>query len=178
MNKSQFLYELKKLVAWNEEPQLDDDDLDMLFIKSRVADYDGYKAERTQLWEPNTFYDVGDVVVPTSFAVLESTQANRPDEHSYIVTTAGMSGATEPTWTAGDVTDNTITWERHESASWTPTYNLNYAAYQAWGLKAAKAASRISFSSEGASFQRNQYIANCFAMQKMYGARLNYSVRC
>jgi hypothetical protein len=176
MNKSQFIYELKKLVAWDEEPQLDDDEIDMLFHKSRIKDYDGYYAERTQLWEPNTYYDVGDVIVPTSFAVLDS-KVNRPDEHSYIVTTAGTSGATEPTWDL-TVSDGSAAWERHEAAYWTPTYNLDYAAYLGWGLKAAKAASRISFSSEGASFQRNQFIANCFAMQKMYAARLNFSVRC
>lgn len=176
MNKSQFIYELKKLVAWDEEPQLDDDDLDLIFSKSRVKDRDGYFAENTRLWEPNTFYDVGDVVVPTAFAVLNS-KVNRSDEHSYIVTTAGQSGSVEPTWTE-EVTDNVVAWSRHEAAYWTPTYNLDYAAFLGWGMKAGKASSLIGFSSEGATFHREQYIANCLRNQRMYGARLNYSVRC
>lgn len=176
MNKSQFLYELKKLVAWSDEPQLDDDDLEIIFDKSRRVDWLGYSAERTQLWEPNTVYAVGDVVVPTSFSFIDR-EGTRSDAHSYIVTTAGTSASIEPTWALTN-NDNTVSWARHETAFWTPTYDLNYAAYLAWGLKAAKAASRISFSTEGASFQRQQYIANCFAMQRQYGARLNYSVRC
>jgi hypothetical protein len=174
MNKSQFLYELKKLVAWDEEPQLDDDDLDLIFSQSRVKDRGGYNVERTQVWEPNTYYDVGDVIVPTSFGIYD---VNRPDEHSYIVTSAGTSGATEPTWDL-TVSDGSAAWERHEAAYWTPTYNLDYAAYLGWRQKAAKAASRITFTSEGATFQREQYIANCLTMQRMYAARLNYSVRC
>lgn len=178
MNKTQFLYELKKLVAWDEEPQLDDDDLDLIFNRSRVKDRDGYLSENTRLWEANTYYDVGDIVVPTSFSIVDSLASSpRSDEHSYIVTTAGLSGASEPTWDL-TVTDSDVEWERHEAAYWTPTYSLNYAAYLAWGMKASRAASRISMTSEGATFHREQYIANCLRMQGTYASRLSYSARC
>lgn len=174
MDKFQFLRELKTLVAWQDEPQLDDDDLELIFTKSRRIDVGGYRAERTQLWEANTHYEIGDVVVPRSFDVYDT---ERTDEHSYVVTTAGTSSSTEPTW-AETVSDSTITWERHEAAYWTPTYDLNYAAYLAWGIKASKAAGKIAITSEGATFHREQYLANCQKMQRFYASKLNYSVRC
>lgn len=52
-------------------------------------------------WTTSTAYSIGDRVVPTT-----------PNDHVYEVTTAGTSGATEPTWPTdgSSVVDGTITW--------------------------------------------------------------------
>lgn len=53
------------------------------------------------LWQSNTKYEVGDIVVPTTSNV-----------HKYRVTTAGTSGASEPTWPTGSgatVVNGTVT---------------------------------------------------------------------
>jgi len=53
-------------------------------------------------WAASTSYSVGDIRVPTSYYTC-----------IYECTTAGTSGATEPTWPAVDgatVTDNTVVW--------------------------------------------------------------------
>ncbi len=53
-------------------------------------------------WQASHTYSLGDVVEPTT-----------PDGNVYECTTAGISGATEPSWDTdeGDTTpDNTVTW--------------------------------------------------------------------
>src|SRR4051812_10264166 len=120
MKKSEAIRRLKTLVAWTDEPTLSEDDVELLVDGCRVRDAAGYPREDTHLWEAGTVYEVGDVIVPTE-----------RDGHSYIATTAGTTAASEPTW-ATSVTDGTVVWERHESSYWTPTYDLNYAAYQGW----------------------------------------------
>jgi len=63
----------------------------------------GDKAGTT--WQASTAYSLGDVVEPTT-----------PDGNVYECTTAGTSGATEPTWVTGEgntTTDNTVVWTCH-----------------------------------------------------------------
>lgn len=55
--------------------------------------------------------------------------------------------------------------------------NLNLGCAMAWEIKAAKAASMISFSADGASFNRAEYIANAERMANMYRKRLNTTIR-
>jgi len=60
-----------------------------------------------ETWVKATVYIVGDVVKPTTYA-----------SHSYKCTTAGTSGATEPTWSTTNgatQTDGTVTWTVYDS---------------------------------------------------------------
>ena len=54
-----------------------------------------------EIWEASTAYVIGDAVVPTS-----------ANGYAYVVSVAGTSGANEPTWTGGTVTDSGVTWTR------------------------------------------------------------------
>ena len=58
-----------------------------------------------------------------------------------------------------------------------PVWDFNHAAYRGWLLKAGLAAAKISFSSEGARFDRDQYMKHCEVMVKFYGRHLAGSVR-
>lgn len=53
-------------------------------------------------------------------------------------------------------------------SGWTPTWHLAKAAYEGWKLKAAKAASRFDFSSDGQSLSRSQLVRNCLDMAALY----------
>lgn len=55
--------------------------------------------------------------------------------------------------------------------------NLNLACAVGWELKAAKAASMISFTADGATFNRKEYIDNAQRMSDMYRKRLNTTIR-
>ncbi|MCX2728562.1 hypothetical protein OO015_13815 (plasmid) [Thermomicrobium sp. 4228-Ro] len=58
------------------------------------------------VWQPNTAYSVGDYVIPTAF----NTSGPR---RLYRCTTAGTSGASEPSWPTtegGTVNDGTVVW--------------------------------------------------------------------
>jgi len=48
------------------------------------------------------------------------------------------------------------------------SYDLNAAAADVWRVKAANAAKMYSFSTDGQSFQRNQFMANCIQMAQYY----------
>lgn len=55
---------------------------------------------------------------------------------------------------------------------YTPTWDLNGAAAEAWRIKAGKAASDASFSADGASYARKEVIENCRQMARDYEARI------
>lgn len=55
--------------------------------------------------------------------------------------------------------------------------NLNLGCAIGWEIKAAKAASMISFSADGATYNRNEFIANAERMALMYRKRLNTTIR-
>lgn len=166
MRYSEALQRLEGMCAHDQEPALSEAELVEILDRSRVVDRAGYPIEDVRLWEPETTFKVGAIIVPTI-----------RNGHAYICVTAGESGETEPQWDAV-VSDGTVEWEQHDQNWWVPTYDLNYAAYEAWGLKAAKAASRISFSTEGATFNRDQYLANCRTMQEFYAQRIVASPSC
>ena len=48
------------------------------------------------------------------------------------------------------------------------SYDLNAAAADVWRVKAANAAKMYSFSTDGQSFQRNQFMQNCIQMAQYY----------
>lgn len=167
MKKSQFKTRLKRAVAWDQVPQLTDEDIDELVELARTRDHRGYSAvEGVEEWESATHYDVGQMVVNA-----------RGETFSCVVD--GVSGNTAPSRTS--LNDGTIEWVYQGQTNWTPTYDLNRAAYEGWSLKAAKAASMISYTSDGARYDRDQYIRNCEAMQRRYAitssAKMRGSVR-
>jgi hypothetical protein len=160
------LARLKTMVVHDDELALTEAQVKDLLNQSRVVDAYGYYAEPTRVWEPITLYALGDLVVPTTL-----------NGNAYICTDSGFSGSVEPEW-SDEVVDASAAWALNAlHGSWTPTYNLSYAAYRGWILKAGFAASKISFSSEGAKFDRSYYMKHCQSMASFYAAQLNQSVR-
>jgi hypothetical protein len=58
--------------------------------------------------------------------------------------------------------------------TWTPTYDLNAAAAQAWLVKAARAAATVDEPTAGVVTSR--IFENCRAMARIYAAKRNASV--
>lgn len=161
MKKSDVLSRLKRMVAWNDVPSLTDEDMDYLVSVARVRDVNGHPIEDVEEWEPFTSYEIGDVAVV--------------DGQRFICVVAGVSGTTAPT--PSMLNDAYVTWATDGTSSWTPTYDLNRGAYEGWKLKAAKAATMISFTADGARFDRDQYIANCEYMQRKYAQQQSLVIR-
>jgi len=57
---------------------------------------------------------------------------------------------------------------------WTPTYDLNAAASQAWLIKAARAAATVDEPNAGAVTSR--VFENCRAMARIYAAKRSVSI--
>lgn len=55
-------------------------------------------------------------------------------------------------------------------------YDLPGAAVEGWKWKMAQAASMISFTSDGQTINRDQYLKHCERMIEEYGRSANYSV--
>ena len=58
-----------------------------------------------------------------------------------------------------------------DDTAWTPTYDLNAAAADVWGRKAAAQAGLYDFSADGGSFKRSQAAQEMRAMARFYNAR-------
>lgn len=56
-------------------------------------------------------------------------------------------------------------------ASWTQTYDVNYAIAQAWLLKSSRLAPRYLFMSGGRMLSRNQYYDHCIKQYKIYSMK-------
>ena len=152
------------MVAWQETPTLTDADLEELLDLGRRADAAGNAIDTYEVWESATAYAVGDRVIPDP-----SAEANEDNTNAYICTTAGTSGASEPTWADG-VTDGTVVWaEDDEGKAWIPTYDLYTAASEGWLWKAAAAANLTGFTADGATYHEEQIIAHCHAQAAKYG---------
>ena len=67
-------------------------------------------------WASNTIYEVGDRIVPT---VL--------DTYYYVCTTAGTTGASQPTWAATNLNDGTVDWERGGTYTGPLRWQASYA---------------------------------------------------
>jgi hypothetical protein len=97
------------------------------FSWNKVTDFDlrGYQYRTGTDWRAGKYYAVGDVVAvemyADSSAAIDSSSADNPVARQYIVTTAGISGVTEPEWpTSGTVNDDTVVWtEDTDNWEWT-----------------------------------------------------------
>lgn len=56
-------------------------------------------------------------------------------------------------------------------ASWTETYDVNFAIAQAWLLKSSRLAPRYLFMSGGKMLSRNQYYDHCMKQYKIYSMK-------
>ena len=107
-------------------------------------------------WVTATAYTVGDVVKPTTYA-----------SHSYKCTTAGTSGATEPTWgttNGGTTADNTVTWTCYD----TKTYQVkakqgDTVPYVTFGLLTE---SPIGTFADFEAIENLTFWVNCFVGKK------------
>lgn len=60
---------------------------------------------------------------------------------------------------------------------WTPTYDINAAAGQAWLIKAARASTLTEVDPPGSGIVTSKIFDNCRAMARIYGAKRQLSVR-
>jgi hypothetical protein len=58
-----------------------------------------------------------------------------------------------------------------DDPEWSGAWDLNAAAADIWRQKAALASSRITFTADGATFQRDIVFRNCLSMASYYGSR-------
>ncbi len=61
-------------------------------------------------------------------------------------------------------------------ADWTPTYDLNAAAAEGWRWKAGKAASDVTFTTDGQSVSMSHLIEHCERMARSYARRTTFTV--
>lgn len=159
---------IELLTAWQSEPTLTADQIDLLVASSRRADSSYRWSDDDTDWAASTAYLAGDKRAPRV-----------RNGHVYTVTTAGTSDATQPAWptTSGaTVTDGTVVWTE-TGASWTPTYDLNAAAADGWRWKAAKAAGEFDFGTDQQSFNRSDKFKACIAMAEHFQRRITGSIR-
>lgn len=89
---------------------------------------------------------------------------------------ARMVAATdEPVIADGELTE-LVADHKYTAASGATVYDLSAAAVEGWRMKAAKAASRVSFSSDGQQISRSHFFDHCDRMIEHYLAAGNYSL--
>lgn len=177
MTQDEAREQLRRLVAADTFPTLDGFDLRDLLRNARRPDYRGVMdvdvpdptgLPRTiedgayPVWEKSHAYTLDEAVVPiTRTGCL------------YLVTVAGTSGAEEPAWPlSGTITDGGVTWEQVINALvWMPTYDLFAAAAEGWRWKAGKVSDRITFGSQGDSYNAEQIHLHCLEMAKYYDSK-------
>lgn len=149
---------LMKMTAATVDPVLSDADIDALLSLARRPDR--YGSLPLLAWAASTTYTIFSERLPAT-----------ANGHYYRVSTAGVSGATAPTWptTSGaTVTDGTVVWTEAGAYLWTPTYNLRAAAAEGWRWKAAAVAADFAFTADGSTYERDQMIKQCLDMVKQY----------
>lgn len=159
---------LKAMTAWDSEPTLTSDQITALVALARRAD-------DTHRWVA----DDTSWIATTAYTLTTRRAPLTRNGHLYEVTTAGTSGASEPTWptaSGGTVTDGTVHWTE-VGGSWDPTYDLNAAAAEGWRWKAAKVAGEFDFGTDQQTFSRSDKHAACLAMADEYRKRVTGSVK-
>lgn len=163
MNESEALAHLDRMADTSCDPALTSEEVYSILGLARVPDGFGNLPANTasaSAWETETAYLVGATVT-----------ASTPADRWWLCVSPGTSGSTEPDWPSlgglprgqSTVTDGTVTW-LDAGSEWAPTWDLNYAAELAWEQKAAKAAGRFDFTTDGQTFRRAQVLANCERM--------------
>lgn len=160
---------LAAMVAADTDPVLHEWELQDLLAQAVRADAAGTAPDTYRRWHSGIAYALGATVVPA------------PRNGSvYVVTTAGTSGATQPTWPMGagaTVTDGTVVWTRQGAAPWAYTVDLNAAAAEGWRWKAGKCSNRVDVSEDQQSLHRAQQLAHCLKMADYYARRIGQAVR-
>lgn len=95
----------------------------------------------------------------------------------------GTTGDAAPAWprvdaggpTHATVSDGGLVWE-DAGVEWAPTWNLAAAEARAWERRAAKAAGRFSFATDGQRFERGQVLDHCRRMAADARRRMAASV--
>lgn len=150
---------LERMVQHTVEPVLTTAEIDDLMLLALRADANGYTPY--SIWSASTIYTAQAYRVPTV-----------SNGHQYIVTTAGTSGASEPTWpttSGGTVTDGSVVWTERGQYLYTPTYDLRAAAAEGWRWKAAKVVSEYNVAAGGGTnFQRSQKYEHCMTMAREF----------
>lgn len=146
-NATDALVELQDRVQSSVEPTLSAAELVRLLRYAATTDEDGNEPDPWPSWAATTAYAAGYRVVSTG-----------RNGYVFVVTTAGTSAASEPTWDTTDgetTTDGTVVWTNEDTAPWTPTYSeqgINFAALKGWEMKYAKLTAGETFSADGHSF--------------------------
>lgn len=169
------LARLERMVASSEDPALNAAAMADLLIMAKRPDDNGNlptNVSSVATWLASTRYGPGDVVQP-------SPASGR----WWRCTVGGTSGTTQPAWpdlrgearTARTIGDGYVTWE-DAGAAWTPTWDLAAAAVEGWEQKAALAAGRFEFTTDGQSFLRQQVVEHCHAQADRYRRKMSATV--
>lgn len=149
--REQIALELVRMCSSERQPVLSSDDLLALVDESR----------RGLLWEPNTAYQVDDIVFP-------ATRNGR----IYVCVGAGTTGATEPSWTTNPYkgklqTDGTCEWA-DDGTAWLERYDVKRAAWRGWLLKAQRCTEYADSKDESVDIKMNQLYDNCMKTAERY----------
>ena len=157
------LAELTDMVAASTDPALSTAELRRLLRYAQVADADGNLPDTYAIWTAQAAQAINRLVVPSI-----------RNGYAYKATTAGTSGANEPTWPttiAATVADGTVVWTCYEAAMWTPAYDrmaLNLSAAEGWRIKAGRLTDNETFSVDGAFVQAQLRRGDMLEMAKTY----------
>lgn len=162
---------LKAMVDWTSDPALDQSVITSLLAFAAVGDDYGNRPTNVAT---ATAWSTGTVLVGK--VISEGGRYWR-----CIV--PGATGAVEPTWPAlagmspgsAQVSDGSVTW-LDQGNTWAPSYVLDAAVAMGWRIKAAKAASRFAFMTDGQQFSRQQLIAHCLMLATAYERRTSQSI--
>lgn len=151
---------LEFALQWQAAPALTTDEVDELFAMARRPDTYGVAADAYADWKASAALALGAMRVPTT-----------RNGYVYRVSTAGTTGASEPAWPTtlnATVTDGMAVWTCSAVASWTPTYDLRYAAAEGWEMKAAKVVGSFDVKAGSVDAKRNQVYQACMRKVRQF----------
>lgn len=154
---------LAVLLQTTVEPTLTSTEIDYLVKQAKRRDSDNNNPEQRTEWTALTVYALNAEKVPVT-----------RNGYYYKVTTAGTSGATEPTWpttAAATVTDGSVVWTNTGGSVWTPTWSVNGSVALGWEMKAARVPTMVTFSSGTQKINRAELIANFLMLAETWRNR-------